>query len=63
MRNMLRRFARDASGATGIEYALLAAMLAIAVIGAVEAIHDETEASFTAAAAGIASGNTAPAGP
>ena len=34
MQNIIARFAADESGATAIEYALLAALIAVAIIGA-----------------------------
>jgi len=54
---MLKRFARDERGATGIEYALLATMLAITVLAAVQSVHEGTESSFEQASAAIAIGN------
>lgn len=54
---MLKRFARDEQGGTGIEYALLASMLAIAVLAAVQAVHEETKTSFENVGDGIALGN------
>jgi len=54
---MLKRFVRDNEGATGIEYALLAGILAIAVLAAVQAVHVETKTSFENAGVAIASGN------
>ena len=38
MRNAVTRFAADESGATAIEYALLAALIAVAIIGAATTI-------------------------
>ncbi|MEZ5764486.1 MAG: Flp family type IVb pilin [Xanthobacteraceae bacterium] len=37
MKNLLARFAKDESGATAIEYALIAAGIAVAIISAVNA--------------------------
>lgn len=34
MRNLLNRFAKDESGATAIEYGLIAALVAVAIIAA-----------------------------
>jgi pilus assembly protein Flp/PilA len=34
MKNLLNRFAKDESGATAIEYGLIAALISIAIIGA-----------------------------
>ena len=54
---MLKRFARDELGATGMEYALLASILAIAVLAAVQKVHVETKTSFENTAAAISIGN------
>ncbi len=54
---MLKRFLRDERGGTSIEYALLATMLAITVLAAVQSVHEGTKTSFENAGAGIASGN------
>ncbi len=42
----MRRLSRDSAGATSIEYALLASILAIAVLAAVQIISDEAVTSF-----------------
>ena len=55
---MLKRFARNEQGGTGIEYALLAAVLAIAVLAAVQGVHVETRTSFENVSAAFASGST-----
>ena len=38
MRNLFARFVRDESGATAVEYALLASLIAIAIIGGATAL-------------------------
>ena len=38
MTNLIARFSADESGATAIEYALLAALIAVAIIGAATTI-------------------------
>jgi len=48
MRAILSAFLRDESGATAIEYALIAAGIAIAIIGAVGSVGDAIKAIFTA---------------
>ena len=48
MRAILSAFLRDESGATAIEYALIAAGIAIAIIGAVGGVGDALKAAFTA---------------
>jgi pilus assembly protein Flp/PilA len=43
----LRRFARDRSGATVIEYGLIAALLATAIVGGATTLGGSTNDSFT----------------
>lgn len=43
----IKAFYRDESGAAAIEYALLVALLALAIIGAVTTLGMETSNSFT----------------
>ncbi len=38
MKNMIKRFAQDESGATAIEYGLIAAGISVAIITAVNAL-------------------------
>ncbi len=54
----IRRFARDEEGATAIEYAIIAAILAIAVIGALNSIRDELNDTFIAVGDELAANNT-----
>lgn len=42
----LRRFLKDESGATAIEYALIAALMAVAVIGAISILGPSLEGAF-----------------
>jgi pilus assembly protein Flp/PilA len=44
--NMLRRLAADARGATAIEYALLAALIAVAAMGGYMAVGNSVENTF-----------------
>ncbi|GAA0378234.1 hypothetical protein GCM10009093_01660 [Brevundimonas terrae] len=46
MRNLLNRFAKDESGATAIEYGLIAALIAVVIIGALLAIGPKLEQKF-----------------
>jgi pilus assembly protein Flp/PilA len=48
MPKFLRRFAHDQSGATAIEYGLIAALMAVAIIAAVGALSPKLSASFGA---------------
>ncbi|MEE9348321.1 MAG: Flp family type IVb pilin [Robiginitomaculum sp.] len=42
----LKRFTADTSGATAIEYGLLAALLGVAIIGGANAIGNQTTGIF-----------------
>ena len=45
--NILSRFAKDESGATAIEYGLIAGLISVVIIGAVSAIGTKINAKFT----------------
>jgi pilus assembly protein Flp/PilA len=42
------RFAKDESGATAIEYGLIAALLSVAIIGTLTALGGSLDATYTA---------------
>ena len=46
MRNLITRFVRDESGATAIEYGLIAAGIAVAIIAAVNAVGSSLNSTF-----------------
>ena len=46
MKNLIARFAKDESGATAIEYGLIAAGIAVAIIAVVQGIGSKLNASF-----------------
>jgi pilus assembly protein Flp/PilA len=46
MSNFLKRFAADESGATAIEYGLIAALISVAVIGAVKTTGNNLGTTF-----------------
>ena len=46
MRNFITRFAKDESGATAIEYGLIAALIAVAIIAALTTLGDNLKAAF-----------------
>jgi pilus assembly protein Flp/PilA len=48
MKNLLARFAKDESGATAIEYALIAAGIGLAIITAVNALGTVISSKFDA---------------
>jgi pilus assembly protein Flp/PilA len=46
MKNLVSRFVKDESGATAIEYGLIAAGIAIAIITAVNGVGSKLSANF-----------------
>ena len=42
----IQRFLKDESGATAIEYGLIAALIAVALIGAMMTVSDDLEATY-----------------
>ncbi|MGO9594350.1 MAG: Flp family type IVb pilin [Steroidobacteraceae bacterium] len=48
MRKSLQRFVRDESGVTAIEYGLIAAGIAVVIIGAVNILGTRVTSTFTA---------------
>ena len=46
-------FLRDESGATAIEYGLIAALIALVIIGAVTSVGTSLQATFTSIAAAV----------
>ncbi|MDZ4690706.1 Flp family type IVb pilin [Terricaulis sp.] len=51
---MMMRFIRDERGATAIEYALIAAMLSVAIIASVTLLGDALKDTFDDTAAKVA---------
>lgn len=49
MAHMLKRFLRDKSGATAIEYALIGTIISIAIISGMTGISDEVKTMLTSA--------------
>jgi len=47
MKNLITRFAKCESGATAIEYALLAALISVGIIGAAGAVGGQISTTFT----------------
>jgi pilus assembly protein Flp/PilA len=45
---MIRKFLKDESGATAIEYGLIAALVAVAIIVALQALGSSLDGMFTA---------------
>lgn len=46
MRNFIKTFANDESGATAIEYGLIAALIAVAIVGTLAAIGPKLKNAF-----------------
>ena len=58
MTNFVKRFLKDESGATAIEYGLIAALIAVTIITAVTALGDALDVKFNQAATEVlAAGN------
>ncbi len=53
MTNLIKRFAADQSGATAIEYGLIASLIAVAIIAAVELVGTNLTTTFNTVAAKI----------
>jgi pilus assembly protein Flp/PilA len=53
MKNAFNRFVRDESGATAIEYGLIAALIAVAIIAAVELVGTNLTTTFNTIAAKV----------
>jgi pilus assembly protein Flp/PilA len=53
MRNLVSRFISNESGATAIEYGLIAAGIAVAIIAAVQAVGTALNADLSASATAI----------
>jgi pilus assembly protein Flp/PilA len=47
MRNLMMRFLKDQSGATAIEYAIIAGGISIVIVGAVNGIGSTLSGKFT----------------
>jgi pilus assembly protein Flp/PilA len=46
MKNLLSRFSQDQSGATAIEYGLIAGLIAVVIIAAIQSIGTRLSAKF-----------------
>jgi pilus assembly protein Flp/PilA len=55
MVELAKQFAKDQSGATAIEYGLIAAGIAVAIIHAVNTLGSQLKATFSAIASQLAS--------
>jgi len=53
MKNLVARFAKDETGATAIEYGLIAAGISVAIITVVGTVGTKLNATFTSVAAAL----------
>jgi pilus assembly protein Flp/PilA len=58
MKSLLLRFARNESGATAIEYGLIAAGISVVIIGAVQNIGSNLKTTFTTIGTAVTSGSS-----
>lgn len=54
MKTLVNRFFSDESGATAIEYGLIAALIAVAVIAAIQAVGTQLSGTFSQIESGLA---------
>ena len=48
MKNLFTRYMKDESGATAIEYGLIAALISVVIIASLTAVGSSLDAKFTA---------------
>ncbi len=53
MTKLIKSFLRDQSGATAIEYGLIAALIAVVIIGAVQLVGSNLSTTFTTVSGNI----------
>lgn len=53
MRKIFEAFVRDQKGATAVEYGLIAALIAVAIIGGVTAVGTSLSTTFTNVSANL----------
>ncbi|HEX8571098.1 MAG TPA: Flp family type IVb pilin [Caulobacteraceae bacterium] len=63
MINFVKRFGRDESGATAIEYGLIAALISVTIIAAVTSLGGQLKTTFETASSKMTTANTAAAAP
>ena len=54
----IRKLIRNTDGATAIEYGLIAALIAVAAITAMQGMGNQLQTTFNTSSSGMASGNT-----
>jgi pilus assembly protein Flp/PilA len=58
MKNLLSRFANDEAGATAIEYGLIAALVAVAIITGITALGTSLDGIFTSISGALDAADT-----
>ena len=58
MSKFVTRFLKDESGATAIEYGLIAALIAVACIGALTSVGTELQSTFNTVAGNLSTANS-----
>jgi len=53
MHKLFSRFVKDESGATAIEYGLIAALIGVVIIGAVTSVGTEVKSTFNSIETGL----------
>ena len=53
MKNLVKRFVKDESGATAIEYGLIAAGISVAIIAVVQGLGTKLNTTFTTVSTGL----------
>jgi pilus assembly protein Flp/PilA len=53
MKNLVSRFVSDESGVTAIEYGLIAALIAVIIIGAVSTVGSKLSGTFSTVAGSL----------
>lgn len=56
MQNFVARFVKDESGATAIEYGLIAALIAVAIIGGARTLGSQIGTTFNSVAGTMSNG-------
>ncbi len=57
MLKLVKNFVRDESGASAIEYALLAALIAVVIIGGAQLVGSRASTAFSGVASGLNAAN------
>lgn len=56
---LIKRILQDESGATAIEYGLIAALIAVAIIASLQAVGNNLSTTFTTVSNSLSSANSA----